>query len=275
MSQFSWQNEWRINEIREESFMVRHVMDKTPKWIRFVRKKVPKGLQKTLDGAFGKAFETVFSKGSGIIEKTYDKEEHQKMFRYNEKKMKQQEFTKKSLRRFERQCKRTIYKNLVISFFEGFGLGLVGMGIPDIFLFVSVLLKSIYEIALSYGCSYTSNREKLFILQIISTSLESGNELREKDSFINDMIDVYIEKESKELLEVEQAVDDKLVENQISETANMISAQLLYWKFIQGKSIIGILGGMSDIIYLKRITDYALLKYKRRFLLSHPIVEDV
>ncbi|WP_341479481.1 MULTISPECIES: hypothetical protein [Hungatella] len=37
-------------------------------------------------------------------------------------------------------------------------------------------------------------------------------------------------------------------------------------KFVQGLPIIGIAGGLSDCVYLKRITDYAELKYRRRFL---------
>ena len=38
-------------------------------------------------------------------------------------------------------------------------------------------------------------------------------------------------------------------------------------KFLQGIPVAGILGGIYDGIYLKRITDYALLKMERRWLL--------
>lgn len=39
----------------------------------------------------------------------------------------------------------------MISGVEGVGLGLLGIGLPDIPLFTAVILKSVYEIALSYG----------------------------------------------------------------------------------------------------------------------------
>ena len=81
MSQFSWENEWRLQKLKEESFMVGHIMDKTPKWVKFVEKKVPATLQKTLETAFNKAFVTVFEKGSGLIEKTYRKQRHERLFR--------------------------------------------------------------------------------------------------------------------------------------------------------------------------------------------------
>ena len=39
-------------------------------------------------------------------------------------------------------------------------------------------------------------------------------------------------------------------------------------KFLQGVPIVGIVGGAYDVVYLKMITEYANLKYKRRFLLK-------
>ncbi len=41
-----------------------------------------------------------------------------------------------------------------------------------------------------------------------------------------------------------------------------------YWKkkFLQEIPIVGVAGGLADTVYLKKITDYAELKYKRRFL---------
>lgn len=272
MSQFSWNNEWRLNELKEESFMVKNVMDKTPRWIRFVRRWVPKTLQKTLDGAFGKAFFAVFDKGAIIIEKTYNKKEEIKQFRFNKKKLEEETFTKKSVRRFERQCKNTIRKNLFISFLEGLGFGLMGMGIPDIPVMVSVLLKSIYEISLSYGFSYTAEKEKLFILHVIEAALDSGASLRERDAFLNDMIEIYVEDARHENMLSKDILDETKVKQQVEITAQALSKELLYWKFIEGKGVIGIVGGMSDIIYIKRITDYAILKYKRRFLLTHKTV---
>lgn len=271
MSQFSWQNEWRLNELKEESFMVKHVMDKTPKWILFIRRWVPKTLQKTLDAAFGKAFYAVFDKGAFLIEKTYNKKEQIRIFRVNKKRMEEETFSKRAVRRFERQCKGTIYKNLLISFFEGLGFGLLGMGLPDIPVFVSVLLKSIYEISLSYGYPYATDKEKLFILNIIDAALDSGKTLREKNAFIDDMIEVYVAEERTKKTIAKNLVDDKKVKEQVEKTANSLSVQLLYWKFIQGKAVVGLLGGMADVIYLKRITDYVLLKYKRRFMLSQNI----
>ena len=53
---------------------------------------------------------------------------------------------------------------------------------------------------------------------------------------------------------------------QISKTAQVLSNELLYMKFLQGIPIVGAVGGFYDAIYMKRITKYVNLKYKKRFL---------
>ena len=58
---------------------------------------------------------------------------------------------KKSVRQFTKRAKATKTANMMITGVEGIGLGLVGAGLPDIPLFVAMLLKSVYEVALSYG----------------------------------------------------------------------------------------------------------------------------
>ena len=276
MSGYSWDNEWRLQNLKEESFLVKHVMDKTPKWVTLAEKKVPDSLQNTLETAFNKAFVTVFEKGSGVIEKTYRKKKQIKVFQDNKKEMDAAAFQGKVLRKFERQAKRTIYKNLTISMVEGIGLGLVGWGIPDIPIFVSIMLKSIYEIAISYGFQYTTEREKLFILKVIDTALKSGNTLREKDEELNRILDRY----SAEELEYPQGESDVFVtelqiKRQIDSTADALSHALLYGKFVQGTMLIGVVGGAADVTCLKQITEYAALKYKRRFLMRQRLLESL
>ncbi len=268
MSQFSWENEWRLQKLKEESFVVGHIMDKTPKWVKFVEKKVPATLQKTLETAFNKAFVTVFEKGSKLIEKTYRKERQVELFKEHERDIYNEGFNGKTLRKFERQAKRTRAKNLTITTFEGIGFGIVGLGIPDIPIFVSVMLKSIYEIALSYGFSYSTDKERLFILKLIDTALKSGDELRKKDTDMNKLIRRYYEEDNAgEEEQTDAFVVELQIKRQIDSSAKALSHELLYGKFLQGSTFIGVVGGTADVTCLKRITDYAALKYKRRFLL--------
>lgn len=59
--------------------------------------------------------------------------------------------------------------------------------------------------------------------------------------------------------------DEKI---QIEKAATGLSKELLYMKFLQGIPIIGAVGGIYDAVYMKRITEYANLKYKKRFLVN-------
>ena len=162
-------------------------------------------------------------------------------------------------------------KNLAITSVEGVGFGLAGMGIPDIPIFVSVMLKSIYEIAISYGFSYTSPKEKLFILKMIDTSLQSGDILRKKDEEINCLIERYQQAELERDKEddMELFVTELQIKRQIDHSSLALSKELLYGKFVQGATIVGVVGGVADYTCLKKITDYVTLKYKRRFLLRY------
>ena len=269
MSQYSWENEWRLQQLKEESFLVKHVMDKTAKWVKLAEKKMPDTLQGTLEAGFNKAFVTVFDKGAALIEKTYNKEKQETTFKENEKELASESFNANVLKKFERQAKRTAYKNLAITSVEGIGMGIAGAGIPDIPIFVSVLLKSIYEIAISYGFSYTTEKERLFILKIIEASLMSGDNLRKKDEEINKLVERYYKEERipEQVSETDEFVTELQIIRQIDHSAKALSHELLYSKFVQGMTFIGVVGGAEDISCLKRVTDYAILKYKRRFLL--------
>ena len=127
---------------------------------------VPEKLQDTLHVAFEKAFTLIFDKGAGVIEKTYKKEELERIYKINAYAMSLKEDTK-SLRTFSRLSTSTGVTNLLLSGAEGVGLGILGVGLPDIPLFTAMMLKSVYQTALTYGFDYESEEERYFILKLI------------------------------------------------------------------------------------------------------------
>ena len=62
--------------------------------------------------------------------------------------------------------------------------------------------------------------------------------------------------------------DDSTIEERIDKAAMALAHALLLMKFVQNIPIIGVVGGASDFIYMERISDYAVLKYQRRFLVD-------
>ena len=247
------EKEWNRMVLAEKEFLLKGKAKKVSKLNQLLAEKVPEKLQGTLDAAFAKAFETIFEKGTGIIEKTYKKDELELQYMVNAYAADLKE-NKKTLRKFSRHAGSASAKNLVLTSVEGIGMGAFGVGLPDIPLFVGVVLKSVYEVALHYGYRYDTPEEKYFILKIIETSLSHGETLLKENTALNG----YIQKP--------QLPENYDVSAQIAATSATMSKELLYMKFLQGFPVVGAVGGAYNTIYLQQILKYAKLKYQRRFL---------
>ena len=68
---------------KEQNFLERRRSKKDTALNRLLAEKVPEKLQNTLDKAFEKAFRLIFEKGTGVIEKTYNREKMEKEFKVN------------------------------------------------------------------------------------------------------------------------------------------------------------------------------------------------
>lgn len=75
-----------------------------------------------------------------------------------------------------RSAKQSDLLNRAVTTVEGVGFGALGVGMPDIVLFLGTLLKGVYETALNYGFDYESQQEKMFILKMMQTALSTGED---------------------------------------------------------------------------------------------------
>ena len=248
-----YQKEWEKFVKKEQKYLDKQKEKKESFLNQKLEEKIPEKLQGTLDTAFAKAFHLIFEKGTAVIEKTYRKEEIEKQYQINEF-TNQVRQDKKSLRTFSKNAKGSGTKNLVMSGAAGIGMGILGVGVPDIPVFTAMILKSIYEIAMHYGYSYETEEEQYFILLLIQGAVSHGEEMLTIDNRINRYISssIWVKEETKEEM--------------IQKTAFYLSKKLLYMKFLQGIPVVGAVGGAYDVVYLKQITEYANLKYERRFL---------
>lgn len=236
----------------ERRYLEKRKTEKQSRLNALLEDKVPDKLQDTLDNAFGTAFSLIFQKGTGIIEKTYDKEKITEDSREGHRQILRRQ-DRRSLRNVTGKAGGSGIKNMVLSGAAGIGMGVVGAGLPDIPVFTAMILKSIYEIALQYGFSYETEEEKYFILLLIRGAIAEYDDFTEIDK----AVDTFIE---TELLPMYYSR-----EGEIRSTAAQLSKEMLYMKFLQGTMIVGAIGGVYDVIYMKRITEYAELKYRRRF----------
>ncbi len=162
----AYEAEWKIFQKKEKKFLQTREEKKESFLNQKLAEKVPPKLQEQLDKAFSKAFGMIFEKGTGVIEKTYKKEELQKSFRINEYADEVWQ-TRGSLKVFEKKAEKAGMLNMLVSGAAGIGMGAFGVGIPDVAVFTGFVLRSIYEIALDFGYEYESEEERRFILLVI------------------------------------------------------------------------------------------------------------
>lgn len=220
-----------------------------------IQDKIPAKLVDTLNTAFYKGFQLVFEKGSTYIEKTYDKDKIELEHDINNYAL-DKRMNKRHINKMDRHSKQSKLINSSISVLEGSVLGLFGIGLPDIPLFLAVLVRTIYEIALSYGYSYSSSEEKAYLLLLIQTAIAKEAEQKELD---------------KRLEALGSAIDNSLdtgadLNQLMKETSNALSQTLLTTKFLQGIPVVGVIGGAVNYSIASRIAKFAHIKYKKRYL---------
>ncbi|MBU3107063.1 EcsC family protein [Clostridium gasigenes] len=220
-----------------------------------IEAKIPDKLKKTMHIAFYKGFQVVFEKGTKYIEKTYNKEEINIQHDVNNYYI-DRNTSKKSIRAMDIKPNKSRIVNKSIATIEGAGLGLLGLGLPDIPLLISVILKTIYEISLSYGFNYESNNEKIYILNLISAAVTT----EEVQGRYNTKVD-----ELAVNIDFNGIVNENL-DDEMKETSHNLFEVMVTSKFIQGIPIIGVVGSITNYNVVNKIGKYASLKYKKRYL---------
>ena len=241
---------------RRESRIERHAeRATTPEWKQKLESKIPPKVYTGLESAFCKAFALVFNQGSTIIEKGCNKENAKADFAVKDYAV-QVKGGRRELRQLQKGAAQSNLLNLAITAAEGVGLGALGIGMPDIVLFIGMLLKGIYETALSYGYGYESIDERYLILKMMAASLSTGEERRR------------LNKDTDALLEVDTLITDEQFQEQLKATASVFAMDMLLLKFIQGLPVVGIIGGAANPAYYNKIMKYVQLKYRKRYLMK-------
>ncbi len=219
-----------------------------------LEKKIPEKVYTGLESAFCTGFSLVFRQGRKIIELTYKKEEMQRQHALRDWKVKTAG-SRRDLKQMSQSAGKSDAVNLAATTAEGIALGALGIGLPDIVLFLTTLLKGIYETAIHYGFGYESREEQYLILKMMSASLQTGKNW----VWENNVVDRFLETEEPE-------VSEEAFQEQLRKTASAFAVDMLLLKFIQGMPVVGFLGGAANPVYYNKVMKYVQIKYQKRYL---------
>jgi len=242
---------------RQESRLMRSAVRAKPAgWKTALEQKVPQKVFTGLNSAFCKGFSLVFQHGRKLIELTYKKERLQQKHTAQNDAFREQG-QRKGIRTLHKNARGSNSLNVAVTTLEGIGLGALGIGMPDIVLFLTTVLRGIYETALHYGFDYESRFEQMLILKMMAASLSTGEGWFSRNREINDWLRLD-----------DRAVSGEEFEKQIQLTAQVFAMDMLVLKFVQGLPVVGVLGGAANPLYYNKVMRYVQLKYKRRYLLQ-------
>lgn len=240
---------------REEQLFRRDAARRKGRVMSWAEKRVPDKLMATMDTAFYTAFQVLFQRGTGLLGRTIPT---RKLL--GERYLKEYAIKKapgaRSMGALHRSAALSGALTTAAATAEGCVLGLLGMGLPDIPILMSILLRAVYHTAVRYGFAYDTKGERSYILLLLCAALTTGPDRKT----YSDRAD-----ELGRLLDQEQVpwVD---LEAQMREAAKALAGAMLVAKFLQGMTIIGVVGGASNFSTSRRVTEMANLKYQRRFL---------
>ena len=240
---------------KQERKLQKQAMASDKTWKKAVESIIPEKIYVNLRAAFATAFNIIFEKGVDVIEKTYSKERLLKEFESKDLAVDDIQ-TRRELRKFRSNVSSSKRWKSIITTAEGVGLGVLGIGLPDIVLFLGFILQSIYEVALRYGYDYNKPEERILILKMMSAAIAKREKWVEADM------------EVEELIRNPVCPDYDSVETQIGITADDFALDMLVLKFIQGLPVVGVVGGLSNPVYYNKIMEYVRLKYHKRYLLN-------
>ena len=230
LEKFTYNREYKTLKKKEQKYLKKQSMSSDHFINRKLKGKVEPKLEQTLNSTFQKTFNA-----------DKIKEKHNSI---------DSRITRKNIRKQKNISKSSNIKNLAFTSISSTALGILGIGIPDIFLFTALIIKNLQEISLSYGIDFNNDKEKYFMLMIIEGALA-----HESIYEVNERVDSFIESY--------RSYD---IDFQIKQTSKTLASELLYLKFIQGIPIVGAISGFYDSKYMNQISKYANLKYQLRFL---------
>lgn len=239
----------------EDPFWKKAVSKTTGSVKEKIEDKIPEKLEDTLNKAFTAAFKMVFQEGKILIKKTYNEETLKS--EYADKRVGVQTKGDRSLiKKLRRPAEKRYFKSLGVAATEGVGLGLLGIGLPDIPILIGNMIRTCTVSAQSHGLDTDRKDEQVYMLMMIRLAampVEERAAVNRQLDALGDAID-----SGKEIF-----LD---LEAEMKETSERLSMTLLFSRFVMGLPVVGVAGGLYNPVIVSQLHQLAEVKYEARLL---------
>ena len=124
-------------------------------WKKALEQKIPEKVYTGLETAFCTGFSLVFKHGRKLIELTYKKETLKQEHILRDQAV-QTEGSRRDFKQMQKNVRNAGLKNMAATTAEGMALGALGVGMPDVVLFLATLLKGVTK----RRCTMASNTKR-------------------------------------------------------------------------------------------------------------------
>lgn len=221
-----------------------------------IRKKIPEKAMNALENAFQKGFGFLFEKGDRLIEKTGSLEKARRQWIVYKDSLDRM-IIPQTLKALDSSASIRAGSGKNFTALEGTAMGIFGIGLPGIPVFLAVLLKVCYEIAAAYGIDYRKEEERRYTLYLLRVVFSSGA-LRKNYSEECDELGIEID---DNLLP-----DTDITDEEIAAVSRVLAGDMLVARFLQGLTFFGVIGGPLNYLIINKVSRIAKIKYKKRFL---------
>lgn len=228
---------------------------KTAPWKERLAAKVPAALPSGFTSVFTMSFHALFQKEASLL-KEPGRQALSDAYRLNWAAL-ERGVTRRALAGFEAQRRKGVLANGAFTAAEGTLLGALGVGLPDIPVYLGVLLRTAFGVSLSYGYDYTQPGERQFLLAALCAAATRGEQRIGYSRQCDDL---------GRALDMGAPLPPPDEEEWIRHAARALTDRLLLAKFIQGLPLVGAAGGVTNAVLLSQVGKAAAIKYKKRFL---------
>ncbi|MDO4280876.1 MAG: EcsC family protein [Peptococcaceae bacterium] len=243
------------NLLYKEGVLKKAFKTKTAPWQDKLEDKVPEKLEATLKSAFKTAFKMVFQEGAAVIEKTYSDEALKQEYA-NKRAQIQGDGRRSVIQSLREKGRKRYFSTLGVTTAEGVGLGLLGIGLPDVPLLIGNMIRTANVSAKSHGLDPDRRDEQYYTLLLIRLVAAPQDERAAVEAQLDALA---------EQIDSGEAVPIALDE-EIQQTADALATAMLVSRFVMGLPIVGVAGGLYNSVIISQLHQLAEVKYEVRLL---------